>query len=67
MPYNTNQAFTRICDEVGLSSSQAIKLFTYAVINCGGIPFELKVKQSNAVTVAVMQEFVHNQGHQSVN
>ncbi len=37
--------FTHICEEVGLSSSQAIKLFAKAVINYGGIPFELKTKQ----------------------
>ncbi len=37
--------FTDICEEVGLSSSQAIELFAKAVINYGGIPFELKIKQ----------------------
>ena len=37
--------FTHICEGVGLSSSQAIKLFAKAVINYGGIPFELKTKQ----------------------
>ncbi|WP_407079404.1 type II toxin-antitoxin system RelB/DinJ family antitoxin [Candidatus Venteria ishoeyi] len=40
--HDTKTAFTRICDEVGLSPSQAIKLFARAVINYGGIPFELK-------------------------
>lgn len=37
--------FTHICEEIGLSSAQAIKLFAKAVINYGGIPFELKTKQ----------------------
>ncbi len=34
--------FTHVCEEIGLSPSQAIKLFAKAVINYGGIPFELK-------------------------
>ena len=34
--------FTQICGDIGLSPSQAIKLFARAVINYGGIPFELK-------------------------
>ncbi len=35
---------THVCEEIGLSPSQAIKLFAKAVINYGGIPFELKTK-----------------------
>lgn len=31
--HDTKVAFTNICDEVGLSTSQAIKLFAKAVIN----------------------------------
>lgn len=37
-------AFTHICDDMGLSPSQALKLFTRAVINHGCIPFEVKAK-----------------------
>ncbi len=37
--------FTHVCEEIGLSPSQAIKLFAKSVINYGGIPFELKTKQ----------------------
>ncbi len=51
---NTKIAFTHICDEIGLSPSQAIKLFAKAVINYGGIPFELKGKRLNAMTIAAM-------------
>ncbi|EOX1581878.1 type II toxin-antitoxin system RelB/DinJ family antitoxin, partial [Vibrio cholerae] len=39
--HDTKIAFTNVCDEMGLSTSQAIKLFAKAVINHGGIPFEL--------------------------
>ena len=45
--HDTKVAFTYICDEVGLSPSQAIKLFAKAVINHGGIPFDLKAKRPN--------------------
>ncbi|MFM2480160.1 type II toxin-antitoxin system RelB/DinJ family antitoxin [Celerinatantimonas sp. YJH-8] len=58
----TKAAFTQICDEVGLSPSQAIKLFAKAVINHGGIPFELKARQPNAETIAAMQELIEGQG-----
>ena len=60
--HDTKLAFTHICDEVGLSPSQAIKLFARAVINYGGIPFELKVKQPNSVTAAAMLELQQGQG-----
>jgi len=62
---DTKLAFTHICDEVGLSTSQAIKLFARAVINYGGIPFELKVKQPNADTLAAIQELEQGKGHKS--
>lgn len=60
--HDTKIAFTTICDEVGLSPSQAIKLFARAVINHGGIPFELKVRQPNAVTAAAMNELLQGKG-----
>lgn len=59
--HDTKLAFTHICDEVGLSPSQAIKLFARAVINYGGIPFELKAKQPNGLTATAMLEL--QQGH----
>ena len=65
--HDTKLAFTHICDEVGLSTSQAIKLFARAVINYGGIPFELKAKQPNAMTVAAIQELSQGRGHKIEN
>jgi DNA-damage-inducible protein J len=59
--------FTHICAEVGLSPSQAIKLFARAVINHGGIPFEVKAKQPNSVSIQAMQELEQGQGHKSAN
>ncbi len=53
---DTKLAFTNVCEEIGLSPSQAIKLFAKAVINSGSIPFELKVKQPNAVTASTIAE-----------
>lgn len=63
--HDTKLAFTSICDEVGLSTSQAIKLFAKAVINHGGIPFELRVPQPNEVSAAAMKELVENKGHKA--
>ena len=67
--HDTKLAFTHICDEVGLSPSQAIKLFARAVINYGGIPFELKAKQPNADTISAIQELSQGNGNkaESVN
>lgn len=56
--HDTKVAFSNICDELGLSPSQAIKLFARAVINYGGIPFELKAPQPNETSAAAMQELL---------
>ena len=53
---NTKLAFINVCENMGISPSQAIKLFAKAVINYGGIPFELKAKQPNEVTAAAIAE-----------
>ena len=62
---DTKTAFTKICEEVGLSPSQAIKLFARAVINYRGIPFEIKVPQPNAETIAAMNELIQGKGQKS--
>lgn len=61
----TKVAFTSICDELGLSTSQAIKLFACAVINYGGIPFELKARQPNQATAAAIRELAKGEGHKA--
>jgi len=63
--HDTKLAFTHICDEVGLSPSQAIKLFARAVINYGGIPFELKAKQPNDVTANAILELSQGKGNKA--
>lgn len=63
--HDTKIAFTSICDEVGLSPSQALKLFARAVINYGGIPFEIKAPQPNETTAAAIQELAQGRGHKS--
>ena len=60
--HNTKLAFTNICEGMGLSTSQALKLFAKAVINYGGIPSELKAKMPNAMTVAAIKELEANKG-----
>jgi len=63
--HDTKVAFTHICDEVGLSPSQAIKIFAKAVINHGGIPFELKLPPPNEVSAAAMQELIDGKGQRA--
>jgi len=61
--HDTKVAFLHICDEVGLSPSQAIQIFVKAVINHGGIPFEREVHQPNKTSIAAIQELVDGKGH----
>ncbi len=63
--HDTKVAFTYICDEVGLSPSQAIKIFAKAVINHGGIPFDVKVKQPNSATLNAIQELEQGLGNKA--
>ena len=65
--HDTKVAFTNICDDVGLSPSQALKLFARAVINHGGIPFELKARQPNEKTAAAINELVEGKGKKSTS
>ena len=62
---DTKLAFTHICDEVGLSPSQALKLFAKAVINYGGIPFELRSRTPNAKTLEAIQELENGKGNKA--
>ncbi|RLV58308.1 type II toxin-antitoxin system RelB/DinJ family antitoxin [Parashewanella curva] len=61
----TKLAFTHICDEVGLSPSQALKLFAKAVINYGGIPFELRSRTPNAKTLEAIKELESGEGNKA--
>lgn len=63
--HDTKLAFTHVCEEVGLSPSQAIKLFAKAVVNHGGIPFELKAKQPNALTAKAIEELEAGKGNKA--
>ena len=60
--HDTKLAFTNVCEDMGLSTSQALKLFAKAVINYGGIPFELKAKTPNALTADAIEELETNKG-----
>lgn len=65
--HNLKMEFTKICDDLGLSPSQAIKLFAKAVINYGGIPFELTTKKPNATTLKAMMEVEKGLAHKAKN
>ncbi|KZY72733.1 damage-inducible protein J, partial [Oleiphilus sp. HI0068] len=60
--HDTKLAFTNVCDDMGLSTSQALKLFAKAVINYGGIPFELKAKTPNTLTANAIEELESGNG-----
>lgn len=62
---DTKLAFTNVCEGIGLSTSQALKLFAKAVINHGGIPFELKVNTPNALTADAITELEAGNGHEA--
>jgi DNA-damage-inducible protein J len=63
--HDTKVAFTYICDEVGLSPSQAIKIFAKAVINHGGIPFDVIAKQPNSITLNAIQKLENGLGNKA--
>jgi DNA-damage-inducible protein J len=63
--HDTKAAFTKICESIGLSTSQAIKIFAKAVINHGGIPFELRAPQPNRETITAMEELKAGKGHKA--
>ncbi|OOE95175.1 damage-inducible protein J [Salinivibrio sp. MA351] len=65
--HDTKLAFTHVCENMGLSPSQAIKLFAKAVVNYGGIPFELKVKQPNAATASAISELESGKANTASN
>lgn len=60
----TKDVFSQVCEEVGLTPSQAVNVFAKAVIRHGGIPFELKsMKQPNAATRLAIEELEKGDGH----
>ena len=63
--HDTKLAFTNVCEEMGLSTSQALKIFAKAVINYGGIPFELKAKIPNTLTASAIEELESGKGQQA--
>jgi DNA-damage-inducible protein J len=65
--HETKVQFVNVCKDIGLSPSQAIKLFTKTMINYGGIPFELKRKQPNEQTLQAMNQLEKGKGHKTVN
>ncbi len=60
--HDTKLVFTNVFDDMGLSTSQALKLFAKAVINYGGIPFELKANTPNTMTASAIDELEARNG-----
>lgn len=48
--------------EMGLKTSDAIRLFLQQSVNVGGLPFQPRVKQPNAETRAAMRELEEGGG-----
>ena len=42
--------------EMGMSISEATRLFLKQSVNCGGLPFQPRAKQPNAETLAAFKE-----------
>lgn len=63
--HDTKLAFISVCDDVGLSPSQALKLFAKAVVNYGGIPFELRSKKPNTKTLEAIQELENGKANKA--
>ena len=59
--------FTTICEDLGLSTSQALKIFAKAVINYGGIPFELKSNRLNSASLKAIDELENGKGIKAKN
>jgi len=59
----TKDEFTAICEELGLSTSQAVSVFAKAVIRHGGIPFEIRTgRVPSPSTLAAMKELEEGNG-----
>jgi len=63
--YETKIAFTHICEEIGITPSEAVRFFAKAVIDSHGIPFEIKHKLPNKLTIQAMEELNSGQGHKA--
>ena len=44
--------------ELGITLSEAVKIFIKKSINYGGIPFEVRVDRPNATTIAAMEDTI---------
>ncbi len=45
-----------VLNEIGLKTSEAIRLFLQQCVNSGGLPFQPHAKQPNAETLAAIKE-----------
>ena len=45
-----------VCDAIGLSMGDGIRLFLQQSVNSGGLPFQPTTKRPNAATVAALDE-----------
>lgn len=46
----------KLLDRLGLSTTDAINIFLNQIVLTGGLPFPVKVPQSNEITLAAMKE-----------
>lgn len=53
---NLKKTTENIFDELGLNMSVAINIFLKQVVREQGIPFELKLEQPNAETIAAIED-----------
>lgn len=52
----TKAAAEKIFDELGINTSTAFNIFLKAVIRENGLPFDMRVENPNAETIAAIEE-----------
>jgi DNA-damage-inducible protein J len=56
-----------ILSGLGLNTSDAIRVFFHQIVNCNGLPFDMRVKTPNAKTVEAMEELKNGGGKRFKN
>ena len=51
-----------VLEDIGLTTTEAIRLFLKQVVNTGGLPFQPKAKSPNVETLAAMLELERREG-----
>lgn len=56
LPLELKRGAEAVFQEMGLSTSEAVRVFLKQSVNCGGLPFNPRAKRPNAETIEAMME-----------